>query len=400
MEYLTVGFNPLAEPVGDGADVLNLGELPENAFRGVASVFGGIVDAWLPTIIHRGAFTKTLQESARGVKILWQHNADEPIGLPSTLFEGEEGLVIQGDVSRTQRGRDALILLRDKVIDSMSIGFDTIKETTEQQADGTSIRHIHEVRLWEISLVTFGADPNARIMEVNNHPAAKTLSAQTTLNPGKLEVQVVQRFLNLPLADRGREWDSAAAKSRVRDWAGAEETPNTRYARCWVFWEAPGDQFGQYKLPIGDIVDGELTAVPRGIFAAAAAVQGARGGVDIPEDEIPAVQRHLSSYYRKMRAEFDDPSIVPPWEMSEFSVQTLAHYSRDDAAWLVGQALYQDADPVLGLSLESAVEALTLVMEAESHNALTPAPAVDGIERQLQEAELAMAEAFSAVDPQ
>ena len=385
MEYLTVGFNPLAEPVGDGADIFDLGELPENAFRGIASVFGGIVDTWTPTIIHRGAFTKTLQESARGIKILWQHNVDEPIGLPSHLFEGEQGLVIQGDVSRTQRGRDALVLLRDKVIDAMSIGFDTIKETTEEQADGTLIRHIHEVRLWEISLVTFGADPNARIMEVNEHPAAKAILKQTTLNPGKLELQVVQRFLDLPLADRNREWDAAAAKSRVRDWAGVEETPNKKFARCWVFWEAPGDQFGQYKLPIGDVIDGELTAVPRGIFAAAAAVQGARGGVDIPEDEIPAVKRHLASYYRKMRKEFDDPSIVPPWEMSEFSSLNFTHYSNEDVAWIIGNALME------GLSLESAYEALGLVMEAESVRPLTPATTAD-LERQLMKAELAMAE--------
>jgi HK97 family phage prohead protease len=397
MEYLTVGFNPLAEPVGDSGDLLDLGELPENAFRGVASVFGGIVDAWIPTIIHRGAFTKTLQESARGVKILWQHNTDEPIGLPMRLFEGEDGLVIQGGISRTQRGRDALILLRDQVIDAMSIGFDTIKETTEELPDGTVVRHIHEVRLWEISLVTFGADPNARILEVNKLPATAAVSEKAKINTGRLELQVVQRFLDLPLSDRGREWDASAAKDRVRTWADATEAPNQKYAKCWVFWESPGDEFGQYKLPIADLVDGILTAIPRGIFAAAAAVQGARGGLNIPEDELPAVQRHLGSYYRKMRKKFDDDSIVAPWELGEDAepvTAALSHYTSEDKAYLVGTALVEGRMSPL---VASAI--LALDTEAESGEPLTPIP-VDALELQLLEAELAMSEAFTAAYPQ
>ena len=387
MEYLTVGFNPLAEPVSDTDNFFDMGELPENAFRGIASVFGGIVDAWIPTIIHRGAFTKTLQESGRGVKILWQHNTDEPIGLPSKLFEGEEGLIVQGDISRTQRGRDALILVRDQVIDAMSIGFDTIKETTEKQEDGSVIRHIHEVRLWEISLVTFGADPDARILEVNNHPAAKAVSAQAKLNTGKLEMQVVQRFLDLPLSDRDRGWDGQKAQEQVSAWAKVNDAPNQRWARSFIFCESPGDQFGQYKLLVADVIDGELTVVPRGVFAAAAAIQGARGGVEIPEDKVGEVRRHLASYFRKMQKDFDDPSIVPPWEMNEFAMNSFCHYEREDATYLIGMALLTE-----GLSVESAHEALGLVMEAESANpSLTPDTTAD-LNSQLMQAELAMAE--------
>jgi HK97 family phage prohead protease len=395
MEYLTVGFNPLAEPIGDQDNLLDLGELPENAFRGVASVFGGIVDAFIPTIIHRGAFTKTLQEQVRGIKILWQHDTSEPIGLPTKLFEGEEGLVFQAAVSRTQRGKDALVLMRDGVLDAVSIGFDPIKEEVQEAPDGSMVRHIREVRLWEISIVTFGADPNARIREINEHPAAKTIQEQAEINTGRLELQVVQRFLDLPLLDRNRAWDAQAAKNRVRDWADVEEAPNKKYQRCWVFWERPGNQFSQYKLPIADIDQGELVAVPRAIFAAAAAVQGARGGVDIPENELPKVRRHLASYYRKMRREFDDPSIVPPWEMSEFSADLFKHYSAEDAGYLVGQALLE------GLSTKVAKEALALVTDAESHEALTPDTVnTFDLDRQLADAELAMAEAFYAADPE
>lgn len=394
MEYLTVGFNPLAEPVGDTDALFDMGELPENAFRGVASVFGGIVDAYIPTIIHRGAFNKTLQESVRGIKILWQHDSHEPIGLPTSLFESDEGLVFQASVSRTTRGRDAITLMRDGVLDAVSIGFDSIKEDMEQVDDGSMVRHIREIRLWEISVVTFGADPNARIREVNSLPGAAIIKEQASINTGRLELQVVGRYLDLPLSDRSQEWNKAAAQNRVRTWADATEAPNNKSAKQFVQWDAPGDSHGDYRLPVADFLDGQLVAVPKAIFAAAAQVMK---GTDLPEDELPKIQRHLGSYYRKMRKTFDDDSIVAPWELGEGAEPTtasLSMYSTDDRNFLVGQFLVAGT-----ISPKVAMSILALDTEAESGNPLTPTP-VDQLERQLQVAELAMADAFTATYPQ
>ena len=116
------------------------------------------------------------------------------------------------------------------------------------------------------------------------------------------------RFQDLPLADRDREWDGAAAESRVRKWADAEEQPNARYRDAHVWYDADKpDNFTSYKLLIADVVSGRLTAVPRGVMAAAAVMQGSRGGVDLPRKDIDRVKSHLAKYYRKM----DD---TPPWE--------------------------------------------------------------------------------------
>jgi hypothetical protein len=116
------------------------------------------------------------------------------------------------------------------------------------------------------------------------------------------------RFQDLPLADRDREWDGAAAESRVRKWADAEDQPNAKYrdAHVWYDDDKP-DNFTSYKLLIADVVGGRLTAVPRGVMAAAAVMQGSRGGVDLPKQDIERVKSHLAKYYRKM----DD---TPPWE--------------------------------------------------------------------------------------
>ena len=118
----------------------------------------------------------------------------------------------------------------------------------------------------------------------------------------------VTAFQDLPLADRDREWDGAAAEKRVRAWAGAQDEPNERYRDAHVWYDADAKQnFTAYKLLVADVVDDRLVAVPRGVFAAAAVVQGSRGGVDLPAKDVDRVKSHLAKYYAKL----DD---TPPWE--------------------------------------------------------------------------------------
>ena len=111
----------------------------------------------------------------------------------------------------------------------------------------------------------------------------------------------VTAFQDLPLADRDREWDAAAADKRVRKWADAEDEPDAKYRDAHVWYDKDNkDNFGAYKLLIADIVGGKLTAVPRGVMAAGAVMQGSRGGADLPADDIDRVKSHLAKYYTKM----------------------------------------------------------------------------------------------------
>lgn len=118
----------------------------------------------------------------------------------------------------------------------------------------------------------------------------------------------VSTFQDLPMADRDREWDGDAADKRVRKWAGATDEPNAEYRDAHVWYDADKkENFTAYKLLIADVVDGKLKAVPRAVMAAAAVMQGSRGGVDLPRGDVERVKNHLAKYYRKM----DD---TPPWE--------------------------------------------------------------------------------------
>ncbi|MEZ5181481.1 MAG: hypothetical protein R2702_06360 [Acidimicrobiales bacterium] len=118
----------------------------------------------------------------------------------------------------------------------------------------------------------------------------------------------VTQFQDLPLADEERSWDGDAADDRVRRFTDAEDHPTPAYRDAHVWHDAPDDdEYGAYKLLIADVVDGELVAVPRAIMAAGNVVQGGRGGVDLPQDDIARVKGHLARYYEKMGR-------TAPWE--------------------------------------------------------------------------------------
>ena len=121
----------------------------------------------------------------------------------------------------------------------------------------------------------------------------------------------VTAFQDLPLADRDREWDGDAAESRVRKWADAEDAPNEKYRNAHVWYDKEKkDNFTAYKLLIADVIDGRLHAVPRAVMTAGAVMQGSRGGVDLPADDIDRVKSHLGKYYEKM----DDTA---PWDRDD-----------------------------------------------------------------------------------
>ncbi len=121
----------------------------------------------------------------------------------------------------------------------------------------------------------------------------------------------VTAFQDLPLAERDREWDGDAAEKRVRAWAKATEEPNEKYRDAHVWYDGERkENFTAYKLLVADVVGGRLVAVPRGVMAAAAVMQGSRGGVDLPAKDVDRVKSHLAKYYAKM----DDKA---PWDRGD-----------------------------------------------------------------------------------
>lgn len=137
--------------------------LEERTFEGYAATWDkDLVD----DIIYPGAFTKSIQEAfpAGKIKILWQHY--EPLGMPLEMKEDSYGLFVKGKVSKTRLGDEALELMKDGVVSSMSIGFNIPVSKSEIDEDG--VRHIREVKLKEFSPVTFPANEAAVITGVKD----------------------------------------------------------------------------------------------------------------------------------------------------------------------------------------------------------------------------------------
>lgn len=116
-------------------------------------------------------------------------------------------------------------------------------------------------------------------------------------------------------------WDAAAADRAVRDWAGADDAPNAKYGRAFFVKNGDGTNFGDYHLPFATVVDGTLTAVWRGVTAAAAALQGSRGANVEGGD---AAKSKIAAYYAKAREKYGDDSIKVPWEGNEAAGETAA----------------------------------------------------------------------------
>lgn len=119
--------------------------------------------------ITKGAFSKTLKErfnsgQRRDIKVLWQHDMHQPIGLPTHMEEDSTGLYTVSKIADTALGREAMQLAREGIIDKMSIGYDAIKS----KDDGTGGRILTELKLFEYSLVTFPMNEKADILQAKD----------------------------------------------------------------------------------------------------------------------------------------------------------------------------------------------------------------------------------------
>lgn len=149
-----------------------------NIVEGYASTFGGEPDAY-DDVIVKGAFSKTIQERGDRVKYLWQHDWNKPIGKVIELREDEIGLYFKAKISETAKGKEAMQLMKDRVIDRVSIGYSTVKAEYDSE---TGIRYLKEIRLFEISAVTFPANDRAIITSAKHAPeqkAGRVLSKQS-----------------------------------------------------------------------------------------------------------------------------------------------------------------------------------------------------------------------------
>ncbi|PWK62156.1 HK97 family phage prohead protease [Roseicyclus mahoneyensis] len=141
------------------------------AIEGYASLFGTCDQGG--DIVERGAYAASLtrlEGAGRRVKMLWQHDPTEPIGIWDEVHEDAEGLYVKGRLLKeVARAREAAALIEAGAIDGLSIGYKTVRAAK----DGQGRRLLSEVELWEVSLVTFPMLPEARVSAAAEAAEAK-----------------------------------------------------------------------------------------------------------------------------------------------------------------------------------------------------------------------------------
>jgi HK97 family phage prohead protease len=137
----------------------------DGSIEGYGSVFGVRDD--YDDVMASGSFVASLKaHKAEGTMpaMLWQHDADEPIGVWTEMTEDKKGLLVKGQLAlATTRGKEAHALLKLGALNGLSIGFVSKAWAYDKETD---VRTLTEVDLWEVSLVTFPANGKARITNV------------------------------------------------------------------------------------------------------------------------------------------------------------------------------------------------------------------------------------------
>ena len=135
------------------------------SFEGLASVYGNIDLGG--DIVMPGAFKEFVKTRDGSIRILDSHNTRAPIG-KGTVIDSHMGLVLKGTLNlKVSRSRDVHELMKDGIIDGLSIGFDILPNGSEiREAD--NVRLLKELRLWEISTTVFPMNPMATISAVKN----------------------------------------------------------------------------------------------------------------------------------------------------------------------------------------------------------------------------------------
>jgi HK97 family phage prohead protease len=144
----------------------------DGVFRGTLLPYGRSIDVPGGTLAVDPGAASSATRDPRRVKILWQHDWNAPIGMMLELEETESGLLGRGKITTSAdipEASKALALLREKIVDELSAGFDHHKYTPSEGPGGALHMQHHAIKLREISVVTFGAAGRAaRVHSVNS----------------------------------------------------------------------------------------------------------------------------------------------------------------------------------------------------------------------------------------
>jgi len=143
--------------------------------EGYASLFG--VPDHGGDVVMPGAFAASLRRRGPAdIRFLFQHDPAQPIGVWDEIREDKRGLYVRGRlIGGVARAREIAALLRAGGLDGLSIGFRTVRADRDPRL---RTRRLHEIDLWEISIVTFPMLPGAKVSRIKRAKPPDDITAR------------------------------------------------------------------------------------------------------------------------------------------------------------------------------------------------------------------------------
>ncbi len=247
-------------------------------------------------LIRSGAFAKTIREQVpkRAVKLQDSHDwsCAATLGSITKAEETKTHLIGTFALSSDQPTQNIATKAHEGHITQTSVGIGIVERVVQERKGKFPLFAVTVARWIEQSLC----------MEAS------------FADTGVISVHSVTPFQALPLTALDHAWNAQGAEARVRGWATQrnDELNFPRYQQAFLWWDATRpDLIGSYQLPVADIVNGQLQAVPRGIIAAAQAVNANDHG--LPEQDLAALRQNLDRYFAAIRQNLG-VMIMAPWD--------------------------------------------------------------------------------------
>lgn len=213
-----------------------------------------------------------------------------------------------------------LLAANDIILDELSDAFDCATAYGQQGVANFLAGRIDQHQFWKWQLTaSLGQEVTQPSPDALDTQGMDEDDSEEEMDGMTMPMMIVGRSAigasDLSIAPRDTEWDAAAADKRVQEWAGGEKMDWEKYAKAFFYVdETKKELLGSYKLQFADIIDGSLVAVPKAIFAVAGVLNGARGGVNIPDSDVAEIKDKVAAYYERLAKEFNDDSIKAPFE--------------------------------------------------------------------------------------
>ena len=212
--------------------------LGEGEFSAYASVFGN-VDSYGDVVV-KGAFENDLkrwEESGNPIPLLFGHNMSDPdynLGHVVTAIEDDKGLLVTAQLDlENPKALQTYRMLKGRRINQMSFAYDVVDEAQVEIADGQKANELRDLKLYEVSVVTIGANQETEVLAVktaadallSGTKAGRTISAK---NEG--ELRKAHEAIGNVLASIGGDDDQekASGKTEAKSDASDEEPPGAK----------------------------------------------------------------------------------------------------------------------------------------------------------------------------